>query len=56
MAIKIGCWNVRGGLIKHEIAIKELLETENLDILKLTEIWKANNVESKQCGRIPTKT
>ena len=36
-SMNIGCWNVRRGLIKQELAIKELLEKENLDVLFLVE-------------------
>ena len=35
--VRIGCLNVRRGLIKHELAIKELLIMEKLDILFLVE-------------------
>ena len=39
-SMNIGCWNVRRGLIKQELAIKELLEKEKLDILFLVETDK----------------
>lgn len=35
--IRIGCWNIRRGLIRREEELKELLRKENLDIMFLVE-------------------
>ena len=35
--LKIGCWNVRRGLVKREHEITDLLRNQNLDVLFLVE-------------------
>ena len=35
--LKIGTWNVRRGLITRDIEIKELMKSENIDVMFLTE-------------------
>ena len=45
--IKIGCWNIRRGLLKRELEIINLIEEQKLDILTLVETDTLNlNSES----------
>ena len=36
-ALRLGCWNIRRGLVKREIELTQMLMDEELDILFLTE-------------------
>ena len=35
--IKIGCWNIRRGLLRREKELEELLNRENIQIMFLVE-------------------
>ena len=50
--LSIGTWNVRRGLIKRELEISNLLQSDDLDILFLTEtdIKKQNVIDYKIKG------
>jgi hypothetical protein len=50
-SLKIGCWNIRRGLVKRELELYELLKTENLDVMILTET-DSNMIKSKEDYRI----
>ena len=36
--IKYACWNVRRGLIKQELEVKNILKEERIDIMFLVEV------------------